>query len=104
MAGRSAANEPPGARTATQKKEAAKREQTGSVLPAKPYNLERLRALDAKVHLKGKRFITTDLPLDDMNTTLDLQDGVLKLQPLDFGVAGARVAAHPGRGRRGTGL
>jgi len=87
------ANEPPSVRTAAQNNEAAKRQQTGRVLPAKPYNLERLRALDAKVQLKGKRFITTDLPLDNMNTTLELQDGVLKLKPLDFGVAGGHVAS-----------
>jgi uncharacterized protein involved in outer membrane biogenesis len=84
-------NEPPSARTAAQNKEAAKREVSGRVLPAKPYNLERLRVVDAKVRFKGKRFMATDLPLDNLAATLDLQDGILKLQPLDFGVAGGHV-------------
>ena len=87
------ANEPPSARTAAQNKEAARREQTGRVLPSKPYDLERLRAVDAKLRLKGKRFMMTDLPLDNVNSTLDLQDGVLKLQPLDFGVGGGHVTS-----------
>ncbi len=88
---------PPGAApqtmTAAQKKEAAKREQTGRALPTKPYNLEGLRAVDAKVRLKGKRFMATGLPLDNLNASMDLKDGVLKLEPLDFGVAGGHVAS-----------
>ena len=82
----------PQTRTAAQNKEAAKREQTGRALPTKPYDLEGLRAVDAKVYLKGKRLIATDLPLDNLNAVMDLKDGVLKLQPLDFGVAGGHVA------------
>jgi uncharacterized protein involved in outer membrane biogenesis len=69
-------NEPPSARSAAQNKEAAKRERTDRVLPTRPYDLERLRAIDANVRLSGKHFVTTDLPLDNMRTTLDLQDGV----------------------------
>jgi uncharacterized protein involved in outer membrane biogenesis len=87
------ADEPPSARTAAQNKEAAKREVSGRVLPTKPYNLERLRVVDAKVRFKGKRFTATDLPLDNVAATLDLQDGVLKLQPLDFGIAGGHVVS-----------
>jgi uncharacterized protein involved in outer membrane biogenesis len=83
--------EPPSARTAAQNKEAAKREVSGRVLPTKPYDLEKLRIVDAAVRFKGKRFQTTDLPLDDMSATLDLKEGVLKLRPLDFGVGGGRV-------------
>jgi hypothetical protein len=49
--------------------------------------------VDAKVRFKGKRFMATDLPLDNLTATLDLQDGVLKLQPLDFGVAGGHVVS-----------
>ena len=86
-------DEPPSARTAEQNKEAAKREQSARVLPAKPYNLEKLRIVDAKVRFKGKQFMASDLPLDNMNATLDLRDGVLKLQPLDFGVAGGQIAS-----------
>jgi AsmA family protein len=87
------ANEPPSARTAAQNKEAAKREVSGRVLPSRPYDLERLRVVDAKVRFKGKQFIATDLPFDNLTATLDLQDGVLKFQPLDFGVGGGHVVS-----------
>ena len=86
-------HEPPSARTAAQNEEAAKREQSGRVLPTKPYDLERLRVVDAKVRFRGKRFIATSLPLDDLNATANLKDGVLKLEPLDFGIAGGHVAS-----------
>src|SRR5262249_55668222 len=63
-------------------------------LPDKPYDLERLRAVDARVTFKGKRFITTDLPLDNLNAGLNLDNGVARLQPLDFGVAGGHVVSN----------
>jgi uncharacterized protein involved in outer membrane biogenesis len=52
-----------------------------------------LRAIDAKVHLKGKRFMASDLPLDNLDAVLDLHGGILTLKPLDFGVAGGHVVS-----------
>ena len=83
----------PALRTAAQNEEAAKRERSGRVLPAKPYDLERLRAIDAQVRFRGKRFMASSLPLDAMDAKLDLKDGVLRLQPLEFGIAGGHVAS-----------
>ena len=83
-----------GEKSAAQKKEAAKRSVSSRELPTKPYDLERLRAVDAKVTFKGRRFITTDLPLDDVNAGLDLKDGVLTLDPLDFGVADGHLVSR----------
>jgi len=82
----------PQARTAAQNKEAAKRERTGRVLPTKPYNVEGLRAVDGTVRLKGKRVVATDVPFDNLDAVMRLDNGVLKLQPLDVGIAGGRVA------------
>jgi uncharacterized protein involved in outer membrane biogenesis len=80
-------------RTEEQNQEAAKRAQSDRALPTKPYDLERLRVIDGTVRFKGKRFISTGLPLDDMKVTLVLDNGIVKLQPLDFGVAGGRVVS-----------
>lgn len=87
------ANEAPGVRTAAQSQEVTKREQSDRVLPSKPYDLERLRVVDAKARFKGKRFMASDLPLDNVNATLDLKGGVLRLQPLDFGLGGGHVVS-----------
>jgi uncharacterized protein involved in outer membrane biogenesis len=87
------ANAPSSARTPAQNKEAVKLDVSGRVLPSRPYDLERLRAQDAKVRFKATRFTATDMPFDNLTATLDLQDGVLKLQPLDFGIGGGHVVS-----------
>ncbi|HUH94645.1 MAG TPA: AsmA family protein [Casimicrobiaceae bacterium] len=83
-----------GQKSAAQKREAAQRSVSSRELPTKPYDLERLRAVDARVTFKGERFVTTDLPLDDVRAGLDLKQGVLTLEPLDFGVAGGHVVSR----------
>jgi AsmA family protein len=88
---------PPGkARSATpaQRKEAEKREKTGRVLSTKPYNLERLRTVDADVNFKGESVIARDIPLDKVAFVLKLKNGKLALAPLDFGLAGGHVLAN----------
>ena len=85
--------EPASARTEEQNREAAKRAQSGRALPTKPYDLERLRVADGTIRFKGKRFMASNLPLDDMKMTMVFDHGVLKLQPVDFGVAGGHVVS-----------
>jgi uncharacterized protein involved in outer membrane biogenesis len=74
--------------------EAARRARSSRVLPDRPYNLEGLRAVDGTVRLRGKRFATTRVPLDNLNAVMTFSEGVLKLDPLDFGVAGGHVASR----------
>jgi hypothetical protein len=66
---------------------------TARVLPAAPYSLEKLKAADADIQFQGKQVITEKLPIDDMSAHLILKGGVLKLAPLNFGVAGGRVVS-----------
>ena len=63
----------------------------GRILPDTPYDLEKLGAMDADVRLRAGRIIGTRLPLDDMDAHLLLEGGLLRLDPLDFGVAGGNV-------------
>jgi len=64
----------------------------GKVLPSEPINLEKLNRINAKVRLvathfqQGKKF-----PLDNLDATLNLQNGVFVLDPLLFGVADGTV-------------
>lgn len=83
----------PSEKSAAQRRERAKRARVDRALPTKAYDPGHLRAVDANVHLRGKRFMTSDLPLDNLNAVLDLHDGVLTLRPLDFGVAGGHVVS-----------
>jgi uncharacterized protein involved in outer membrane biogenesis len=70
---------------------AAKRAASKRLLPDTPYELRKLRAMDADVRLQAHRINAPSLPLDDMDAHLLLDDGLLRLEPLDFGVAGGDI-------------
>ena len=63
----------------------------GRILPDHPYELDKLRAMDADVRLKATRINSPVLPLDDMDAHLLLEAGLLRLDPLDFGVASGTI-------------
>ena len=63
----------------------------GKVLPANPINLEKLRRVDAHITLTATKFQNPTLPLDHLDAKLDLVDGVFKLTPIEFGVAGGTL-------------
>lgn len=66
----------------------------GRVLPDKPYELEKLRAMDADVRLRAARINAPSLPLDDMDAHLVLEGGQLRLDPLNFGVADGEIRSR----------
>jgi uncharacterized protein involved in outer membrane biogenesis len=67
--------------------------EAGKLLPAEPINLEKLRRMDANVTLVATKFRNRDkLPLDHLNARLTLSDGLVKFDPVDFGVAGGKMA------------
>ena len=76
---------------AEQKAEAAALAAKARILPDTPYNLTKLRAMDADVKWKAQRIDAPSLPLDDMDAHLKLDDGLLRLDPLNFGVAGGDI-------------
>ena len=61
------------------------------MLPDTPYDLTKLRAMDADVRLKAHRINAPSLPLDDMDAHLKLDAGILDLAPLNFGVASGDI-------------
>ena len=66
----------------------------GRVLPDLPFNTERWGTVDAEVSLKAASIRRAkELPLENLVTHLSLRDSVLKLDPLDFGVAGGHLNA-----------
>jgi uncharacterized protein involved in outer membrane biogenesis len=66
---------------------AAKQAASPKVLPDTPYELGKLRSMDADVRLKAARINAPSLPIDDMDAHLLLDNGLLRLEPLNFGVA-----------------
>lgn len=67
---------------------------TGRLFPAKDYDLSKLRAMDADVRLRARDVISPRLPLEAMDAHLYLDDGKLRLDPLDFAVAGGDIASR----------
>ncbi|MEZ0472343.1 AsmA family protein [Luteimonas sp. C3_2_a3] len=63
----------------------------GRVLPDTPYRLEKLNAMNADVRLRAQRIESPALPLDDMDGRLLLEDGLVRLEPLNFGAAGGEI-------------
>ncbi len=65
---------------------------TERLLPTTPFNVERWKAMDADVHFTGKRVVRTEeLPINNVDTKVRMQAGVLTLDPLHFDMAGGNV-------------
>ena len=66
----------------------------GKVFPNNDFNLEKLNAMDADVRLNAARLkIPEQIPLENFFTHLKLNEGVLVLDPLNFGFAGGDIVA-----------
>ncbi|MEB2502012.1 AsmA family protein [Burkholderia sp. BCCIQ04A] len=71
------------------------RQPPGRVLPVATFRTERWSAIDADVKFTGRKLIKSpELPITDLYTHILLQDGVLSLEPLQFGVAGGTLATN----------
>lgn len=70
----------------------AARQPGDKVLPVEEFRTERWRAMDADVTFAGKRIVQSEeLPFTDLASHVLLEDGVLRLEPLSFGVAGGKL-------------
>jgi AsmA family protein len=73
-----------------QKKEAKLEEASIHILPRDIIDFKALQQIDAEINLRAKR-IESILPLDDLSMRMVVENGHLKLAPLDFGVASGSV-------------
>jgi len=77
---------------AQQKKKSARLAASPRLLPDTPYDLAKLNAMDADVRWRAEKIHAPKLPMiDDMDAHLLLNAGLLRLEPLNFGVAGGDV-------------
>ncbi len=79
---------------AEQKAEAAKVRASGRVLPSKPTICPSCARWTPRCDWVARRINAPSLPLDDMDATLSLRDGLLELHPLNFGVAGGDIRSN----------
>ena len=65
----------------------------GGVLPDAPFNVDRWDSLDADIRLKAGTIKRPEqLPIEALATRWQLRDSVLSLNPLEFGIAGGKLA------------
>lgn len=76
---------------ASQKAAARRRAMESRLLPDRPYDLEKLRVLDADVRFRATKVESTRFPIDSLHAHLSLESGVLRVRPLEFGLAGGQV-------------
>ena len=83
-----------GAKPGQAAKDSPVKQPAGKKLPVAPFRTERWDEIDADVKFTGKRIVRDeDLPITDLTTHLKLTDGVLLLDPLNFGVAGGNLVS-----------
>src|SRR6202012_1298357 len=64
------------------------------LLPDTPLQVNRVRQMDAHVNFHADRVVSTDFPLRQLNMKLDLDHGVLKLDPISFALAFGKLAGN----------
>jgi uncharacterized protein involved in outer membrane biogenesis len=65
------------------------------VLPIEPFRTERWKAMDADVKFRAARISHgPSLPIESLNTHLVMTNGLLQLDPLNFGLAGGTVTSR----------
>ncbi|MGH8029893.1 MAG: AsmA family protein [Arenimonas sp.] len=79
--------------SAEQHKQAAELRTKSKVLPDEPFDLAKLRGMDADVHWKATRVNAPKLPIEAMDMHLFVDDAVMRLAPLDLGVAGGHITS-----------
>jgi len=77
---------------ALQKEEARRRAMESRLLPDRPYDLEKLRVLDAEVQFRAVKVQSTTFPVDSLHAHVVLRSGVLKVRPVEIGLAGGQVS------------
>lgn len=74
-----------------QRAAAERRAASPRLLPRKEYDVRKLNAMDARVHLHADDVVAGKWPIDRLAMRLELENGVLRVDPLDVGLAGGRV-------------
>ena len=70
-----------------------KQPKESGVLPDMPFEAQRWESVDTDVRIRAGTIKRPDqLPLDKLATRIQMRDKVLSLDPLDFGIAGGRLA------------
>lgn len=80
--------------SAAQRQAAREKRASTTLLPDNEYRLDRLRAMDADIRFVGKSIRNRRLPIENLRLHARLDDGVLRIDPLQLGVASGDIAGN----------
>lgn len=77
-----------------QKAEHAAEEASPRLLPDQPFDVPEIQAADFDIHYEAGRIEGRSMPLDNLVTTLKIENGKVTLEPLNFGVGEGKIAGN----------
>lgn len=80
--------------TAQQRQALARAEANPRLLPTAPISIPRLRAADIHLRYKANSIIGEGIPFDSLEANLDIEDGTIRLHPVQFGIGQGRLGGE----------
>jgi len=80
--------------TPAQRSKKAAENAAAKALPDRDIDLKALNAIDAHVTYRGLRVESEHMPFDNLSAKLDLERGVLRMTPLNFGVGKGTISTN----------
>ena len=80
--------------TAQQRQALARAAASPRLLPTSPISVPRLRAADIHLRYRAASIIGQGMPFDSMQVTLDIEDGTIRLHPVQFGIGQGRLGGE----------
>jgi uncharacterized protein involved in outer membrane biogenesis len=87
--------------TPAKRREVARAEAGPYLIPHTPLALSRLKTADVTARYRGDRIEGRSIPLDNVVADLKVENGVLRLRPLSFGVGNGRISGDITAGEAG---
>jgi len=75
-----------------QRAERRRQEAEGRLIPDTPVNLKTLNAVDVRLRFRGESIDTPGFPVRNLDTTVNLERGKLRLDPLGVDIAGGKLS------------
>ncbi|MBL6457726.1 AsmA family protein [Belnapia sp. T6] len=80
--------------TAQQRQALARAEASPRLLPTAPISIPRLRAADIHLRYRAASIEGRSMPFDSLEVNADIENGVIRLHPVSFGIGRGRLAAE----------
>ncbi|SHI88863.1 hypothetical protein SAMN02745194_01276 [Roseomonas rosea] len=74
-----------------QRREQARNESRGRVLPDDPINFPKLEAANVSLNYRADSIVGRNIPFDNMRAVMEVKDGAVTLRPLTLGVGTGRI-------------